>query len=297
MIDIHHHLIYGVDDGSPDLATSLAMANDAAADGITHIVCTPHSSDRYPYQAELIAERLGELRRLLNGVVELSLGCDFHMNADNIETAQANPLRYSINGKGYLLIEFPDQVIPPQMTDAMRNLQRAGYTLIITHPERNPVLQRKTEMLADWMREGSLVQVTSSSLYGRFGQSAEAFANELLERNWIHFLATDAHHPQWRPPHLKKGYDYVTRKVGEETARRLCFTNPLAAVEGARWPAQPQPAGLWENIPLKFDASRFPAKTKSASRKTASTQDSSGSKGSSPGKDQPKGFWNRLFAR
>lgn len=281
-----------MDDGAPDLATSIAMAREAASEGITHIVCTPHASDRYPYQAPLIALRLTELRAELNGIVELSLACDFHLNADNIEDALANPLRYSINDKGYLLIEFPDQVIPPQLTHAMRQLQSAGYTLIITHPERNHVLYRKPEMLAEWMREGCLVQVTSSALYGRFGSMAEAFANELLDRQWIHFLATDAHHPVWRPPHLKKGYEYVTKKQGEETARRLCLTNPKAAVEGANWPEQPEPIGLWEGVPLKFDPSRFPARAKIVPRKSPATSNDKDSE-----KPTAKGFWNRLFAR
>ena len=284
MIDIHHHLIYGVDDGAADLEMLLAMAREAAAEGVTRIVCTPHASDEYPYRDEIIHERLAELRGLLSGVVELSLGCDFHMSGDNVIEAAANPLRYSIDGKGYLLIEFPNMTIPPQMIDAIFRLQSAGYTLIVTHPERYPALQRQPEMLADWMRKGCLVQVTASALYGRFGPMAQAIANELLDRNWIHFLATDAHNPDWRPPHLKKAFGYVTKRCGEETARRLCVTNPLAAVEGAKWPEQPEPVGLWENVPLKIDPKRY-----GASRKLPND------------KDTPRtgagGFWDRLFAR
>lgn len=276
MIDIHTHLIFGVDDGSPNLETSVEMVNMAIVEGVSHIVCTPHASETYPYQAETNKIRLAEIQQRVGDEIKLSLGCDFHMNAGNIMEALENPLRYSIDGKGYLLIEFSDMGIPPQLLDAMKRLRLAGYTLIITHPERNVVLQRNPELLADMMREGNLVQVTSASVYGRFGRIAESFANALLDRGWIHFMASDAHHPEWRPPHLLKGYDYVANRVGVETARRLYVTNPQAAVEGAKFPPQPEPMGLWEGVPLEFNAEKVKAKQ------------------SSNGK---KGFFSKLFGR
>ena len=290
MIDIHHHLIHGVDDGPPDLDSSIDMAHRAAEEGITHIVCTPHASDDFPYRTALIDERYAELREKLDGVVRLSLACDFHLTVDNIFDAVMHPLRYSIDGKGYLLIEFPSHVIPPSMNEAIFRLQSAGYTLIVTHPERYPAVLRQPELLSEWMRHGCLVQVTASSLYGRFGKAEEAFANVLLERDWIHFVATDAHHPVWRPPHLKQAYEYVAQRRGEETAQRLFVSNPRVAVEGASWPQQPEPKGLWQREPLRFAERQVSAKAK-ARRRAVEAEDAAN------GKSGGKSLWRRLFSR
>lgn len=261
------------------------MAEEAAREGVTRIVCTPHASDQFPYRERLILERLAELRQRLKGTVELSLACDFHMTAENILDATSRPLRYSIDGKGYLLIEFDNMLIPPGTDEAIFALQSAGYTLIITHPERYPVVQRRPEYLAEWMRRGCLVQVTSASLYGRFGRAAEAFANELLARNWIHFLASDAHDRRYRPPHLKKGFEYVRDRAGYETARRLFADNPQAAVEGVPLPEQPEPLGLRENEPLKFELKNYSEDSSPRVARRAGIKMENGK----------SGFWKRLF--
>jgi protein-tyrosine phosphatase len=293
MIDIHHHLIYGVDDGSPDLETSLQMAQEAADEGITRIVCTPHASDLFPYNTSIIEERFAELRERLSGIVELSLACDFHLMAENILDAAMHPLRYSIDGKGYLLIEFPSFVIPPSLSEALFRLQSAGYTLIVTHPERCPAVMRQPELVGEWMRAGCLIQVTAGSLYGRFGKQEKKLADELLERNWIHFVATDAHHPMKRPPHLKEAYEYVTKRSGEETARRLFVTNPQVAVEGAAWPEQPMPKGLWEQVPLRFAG----VPEKEWARRRRAPNDAAETEGAADAETRPRGFWSRLLGR
>jgi len=290
MIDIHHHLIYGVDDGSPDLKTSVAMARRAVEEGVTHIVCTPHANDTYPYQGAVIEERFAELRERLNGLLELSLGCDFHLTADNILDAVMHPLRYSIDGKGYLLIEFSNSLVLGNLSEAMFRLQSAGYTLIVTHPERYPAVLKQPELVGEWMRNGCLMQVTAASLYGRFGKAEEALANEMLERDWVHFLATDAHHPVWRPPHMKTAYEYVAQRKGEETARRLCETNPRAAVGGAPWPQQPEAKGLWDGVPLDLDGRPYEGKAKRVRAEDVAEDPRSDG-------GRKAGFWSRLVGR
>ncbi len=243
MIDIHHHLLPGLDDGARDMETSLGMVEMALADGITHIVCTPHASHHYFFEPErnaaLFAELQDRVHARFGDAMTLGLGCDFHLMFDNIEEAQKHPTRYTINGHGYLLVEFPDSAISPTTGQIFYELSLSGMTPVITHPERNLILGKQPERMAEWLKAGALVQVTASSLTGRFGQQAERTARWLLDHEWAHFLATDAHNLDSRPPRLQPAFQLVADQYGEPTARRLCHDNPRAAFYGE--PLGPQP--------------------------------------------------------
>jgi protein-tyrosine phosphatase len=246
MIDIHHHLLFGLDDGSPDIETSLAMVDMAVGDGITHITCTPHANHRYHFDPVVNAQRFEELQQRLDGKVTLGMGCDFHLSYDNIEDALKNRTKYTINQKQYLLVEFSDMLIPQGMTDTFYEMKIAGIHPIITHPERNQTIQRHTNRLIDWLREGCLAQITASSLTGRFGRTAQATAFSYLDKNWVHFIASDAHNLQSRPPIMSAAYKVIEDKYGKETAERLCVTNPGAAFNGAELPPQPEMLDLYD---------------------------------------------------
>jgi protein-tyrosine phosphatase len=250
MVDIHHHLLPGLDDGSDSIETSVAMAKLAASDGITHIVCTPHANGQYTFDTSVNTDKVRELRTRLaaeNVAVTLGTGCDFHLSFDNVERAKRDPSRFSINGLGYLLVEPPDYGIPPGLTETLYELQVAGLTPILTHPERNPTLQGEPERMRPWLRGGMLIQVTADSLTGHKGRRAERMAHMLVEKRWCHFLATDAHNTSSRPPRMKEAHDLVATKYGVSYAHALCVTNPLAAFLGKQFTVEEEPRDIYDD--------------------------------------------------
>jgi len=254
MVDIHHHLLWGLDDGAKDFETSLAMAKASAADGVTQIVCTPHANGTYAYNPEVNKQKVAELQARLNAEripLQIGLGCDFHLSYDNIIDAKANPSRFSVNGRGYLLVEIPDYGVPRGLTETFYELQLVGLTPILTHPERNPTLQQDRARLAEWMRGGVLVQVTCDSVIGQMGKTAQKMALELLDRRWVHFIATDAHNMSSRPPRLGEARDLVAKKFGAAYAESLVTTNPAAVFAGKRFEALEEPIDLYEEFKEK----------------------------------------------
>jgi protein-tyrosine phosphatase len=254
MIDIHHHLLWALDDGASSVDVSVEMARIAVADGITHVVCSPHANGQYAYKPRAIAEKIYELERLLSSEkipLKLGHGCDFHMSYENIQEAKLDPSRFSINGHGYLLVEVPDYGLPRGLTEIFYQLQLAGLTPILTHPERNPTLQTDKPRIAEWLRRGVLVQVTAGSVLGQMGKHAEKMAHQLLANRWVHFLATDAHNTTSRPPKMREAYELVAKKYGPDYAHLLCISNPLAAFTGNPMPPQLEPLNLYEDVKEK----------------------------------------------
>jgi protein-tyrosine phosphatase len=251
MYDIHNHLLFGLDDGPKDLELSCAMVDAAIANGITHMVCTPHANDRWGFDPEVNSEKLADIEAYAGDRMTFGLGCDFHLTYDNIQDQFKNPKKYSINGRRYLLVEFPDFGIQPSIGETLYEFVASGVVPIITHPERNATLQAKPEMIADWMRSGCVVQVTAGSLLGRFGPRAEAMAHQLLKRNWVHFLASDAHNISSRPPNLGDAHKKLIEDYGQETADRLCIENPRAAFYGEPLGPQPEPVFIDEEPEVK----------------------------------------------
>jgi protein-tyrosine phosphatase len=251
MIDIHHHLLFGLDDGPRDLEMACAMVDMAVENGITHIVCTPHANDRWTFDPEVNSEKLAEIEAYAGDKITFGLGCDFHLTYDNIQDHFKNKTKYSINGLRYILVEFPDFGIQPTIGETLYKFVANGTIPIITHPERNQTLQARPEMMADWIRSGCVVQVTAGSLLGRFGQRAEAMSHQLLKHNWVNFLASDAHNITSRPPNLGDGHQALVKDYGQEMADRLCIHSPRAVFYGEPLPPQPEPIGLDEELEVK----------------------------------------------
>ncbi len=230
LIDIHSHIIPGVDDGPATLQEAVAMLHIAARSGTTDIVATPHCDFRFAFDPDGIEDRLAELREAAGGIVRIQRGCEFHLSPENLECALAHPSRYTINQKSHLLVELPDALVPRSIPEIFDALRAVGLTPVVAHPERHYHLQ--LEQLRWWVEGGSLVQVTAQALVGGFGRQAAASARRLMRAGLVHFVASDAHDAKRRTPALDDAYAYVARHFGKCCARTLFVDNPQAALEG-----------------------------------------------------------------
>ncbi|MDP2156518.1 MAG: CpsB/CapC family capsule biosynthesis tyrosine phosphatase [Nitrospirota bacterium] len=232
MIDLHCHILPAIDDGSPDMETTMKMLDMAARDGIGHIVASPHfRHGEEPSFAQILENlRIVQEEAARRGItVKLYSGADVRLTYELFESLEREDLP-SINNSRYFLLELPD-LIPPHLDDFIFEAKIKGYVPIITHPERNYSLLSAFDK-ADALREsGALFQLTAMSITGDFGKQIRKFSLHLLKKGYVDFVASDAHSTDRRIPVLSRAYSEVTNILGADEAQKMFIDNPRAVLE------------------------------------------------------------------
>lgn len=234
MIDLHSHILPGIDDGAVDLETSLAMAREWVADGVSVLACTPHIlPGLYHNTGPGIRIAVENLQRALDeeGIpLQLITGADNHVIPDFAAGLQSGHL-LSLADTRYVLVEPPHHTAPPRLDDLMFSVMTAGYTPILTHPERLTWIKTHYDVIKRLAARGVWMQITAGSLTGSFGRAPKYWGERMLAEGLVHILATDSHDLKARPPILSQGYYCAERIVGEEEAMHLVYTRPLAIIQ------------------------------------------------------------------
>ena len=235
MIDLHCHMLPGIDDGAPDLQTAVAMAKIAAADGITTTACTPHIyPGLYENNAPGIESAVSAFRQAL---AEAGVGLDLTFGADiqvvpELLAGLRSGLMPTLHRSRYFLFEPPHHTVPVRFHETVFDTIAAGYVPVITHPERLTWLDDEHyAWFEQAARDGAWIQVTAGVLTGRFGRRPKYWAERMLDDGMVHILATDSHDPEHRPPLLAEGRDAASHWVGDEEAERLVTERPQAILD------------------------------------------------------------------
>ena len=229
MIDLHCHILPGIDDGAADLSVSIEMAKAFVADGVSVVACTPHIlPGLYHNSGPQIRQATARLQQTLNreGIsLQLVTGADNHIVPDFVAQLRSGHL-LSLADTRYVLVEPPHHVAPPRLEDLFFNIVAAGYVPILTHPERLTWISSHYEVVQRLIRAGVWMQITAGSLAGAFGRNARYWAERMLDEGYVHILATDAHDVNRRPPNLSQGRELAAKRVGDTEAQHLVVTRP-----------------------------------------------------------------------
>lgn len=221
MIDIHSHILPGVDDGAQTLEDSIRMAEAAVEEGITHLFATPHHRNgRYENEKNLILKQVDELNReLFEREIPLHIlpGQEIRLYKELIEDLDQGLLVPLHNKVNYFLIEFPSSHVPNDTADIFYELNLRNYHPIIVHPERNSAIMENPDLLYNFISNGALTQITASSINGNFGKKIMNFSHDLIRSNLAHFIASDAHNTSSRGFHLIQAIETIQKQYGIDT--------------------------------------------------------------------------------
>ncbi|MEH6587354.1 MAG: CpsB/CapC family capsule biosynthesis tyrosine phosphatase [Halioglobus sp.] len=247
MIDLHCHMLPGIDDGARDIDVSLRMAEMAVADGITLTACTPHI---YPgwfeNTAEGIRAAVAQFQEQLEAAgipLKITAGADIQVVPELVAGLRSGVLP-TLHGSRYFLFEPPHHTSLPRLADLAHAAVLNGYIPIITHPERLTYIEQDYEVLVQAARNGAWIQLTGGSLLGNFGPLAQKYSQRFLEDGLVHLLASDGHNLDRRAPVLAQARDAAAAIVGIEEAQRLVQGRPEAVIADLEPDKEPMPHGL-----------------------------------------------------
>jgi protein-tyrosine phosphatase len=231
MIDLHSHILPGIDDGSPDLATSLKMARQAVNGGTNIMACTPHIyPGMYMNDATGIVAGIQLLQMVLDhaGIaLKLVQGADVHLVPDVLEGLKSGRIP-TLNGSRYFLLEPSHHVAPPRFEDSVFSMMAAGYVPVITHPERLVWIETHYPKFVSLVHQGAWMQVTAGAILGKFGKRARYWSERMLDEGLVHIVSSDAHTTGMRNPNMADAREALVRRLGEGAANQLLLERPAA---------------------------------------------------------------------
>ena len=237
MLDMHLHILPGVDDGSYSEELSLEMAEIALNSGIDCVIATPHANQMGRFEnfyTPEFAARFDRLREILaenNLPLTVLPGMEIMASNDMAEKIKDGRL-IGLNGTDRYLIEFPFHADLAWINDRINDVTALGKTPVIAHAERFDCVKTDPDVAGDWIGMGAIIQVNRGSLFGRFGRGSFSAADYLLGEDLVDLIASDAHGVEWRAPFLMDAFDEIAARFGIERARRLLEINPTAIAEG-----------------------------------------------------------------
>ena len=234
MIDMHCHILPGIDDGASDLEEALEMARIAESEGIKKIVNTSHFHPEFKYT---MGEELVEAINIFNVALkankidlEVLIGNEIYYTDEIIEELH-NLNFHTLNNSKYLLIEFSPMNVPKNLADVVYEVKLKGYIPVLAHVERYNNIIENPNIIYDCIKEGAIIQVNASSILGKHGKEIKKVSDILLDNNMIHIVASDAHGSERRRPQLREAYEFVKNKYSEETADNLFKNNQSLIIE------------------------------------------------------------------
>lgn len=230
MIDLHSHILPGIDDGARDMETAIAMAQLAVDDGVTHMATTPHiKPGLYPNNTSIIASAISVLGQELdkrNISLQLLIGADVHIDPKLLAGLSDRSIP-SLNNTRYFLFEPTHEVMPPKIVEFASSLLKANYVPVLTHPERLSWIEDGYGVICKLDEMGLPMQLTAASVTGKFGRRPKYWSERMLAEGRVDIIASDAHNLRSRPPGLSEAAEKIASFLDSEAMERIVYQNPL----------------------------------------------------------------------